>query len=684
MRSIKSRIAVSFCIAVTVILIIIEVAVSWRLGSSISHQSAMVAGEMTARINTAIDGHNEILRSFVEEIQGDIRRKRDDMCTNPVISKNIEAQQLAPLAALLKTVCETSGADLALVYDLEGRLQASFPNGIDASTASEYYQSSEIGAGMQGLMKGEAAAGQAGLDAVLRHDADFFRDFGLDIQNTAERGGIILASAGVIRDDFGDPIGACLVGKVLNNYDEPLVQLHEATGTAAALYLDTLPISQAGFSGSGKEGADQAALQIGADVRSEVYEAGSSIHKTLPLAGRKYLATLSALQASNGEKIGVVLTAIPETQVMRAQELILSYGIEAKRSVQIWLLFIGIASLLAFVAVALGIATGIVRPIKQAIEGLTEVFDQLASASDQLSSASQSLSDASSEQASSLEEASSSLEEMSSMTKQNADHANEARNKMEDASRLGDDVNTQMDKMAVAIEEITRSSEETGKIIKTIDEIAFQTNLLALNAAVEAARAGEAGAGFAVVADEVRSLAMRAADAAQDTTNLIEGTIKAVKNGNELTQATQGAYKENAEITGQVGTLVNEIAGASDEHAQGIEQVNIAVTEMEKVTQQNAAMAEEYAATSAEMNLQAGRMQGLVGQLIALVDGGGGNGNGTGHPEPENNKRHDVKGNVTQPTHSPQIPGRVPSDPKGREVNPNQIIPMDEGDFKDF
>ena len=128
--------------------------------------------------------------------------------------------------------------------------------------------------------------------------------------------------------------------------------------------------------------------------------------------------------------------------------------------------------------------------------------------------------------------------------------------------------------MTKAIEEVNRSSEETGKIIKTIDEIAFQTNLLALNAAVEAARAGEAGAGFAVVADEVRSLAMRAAEAAKNTSVLIQNTRKAVKNGDELTHLTQDAFKENVDISAKISHLVDEISAASKEQSQGIDQVS--------------------------------------------------------------------------------------------------------------
>ena len=219
---------------------------------------------------------------------------------------------------------------------------------------------------------------------------------------------------------------------------------------------------------------------------------------------------------------------------------------------QIFVIGFIIFSLLCGAVLCFYITRNIVGSLNRVIGGLSAGADQVSAAAAQISSSSQSLAEGTAEQASSLEETSSSLEEMSSMTKQNADHANQAKVMMAEANQIVEKVNHHMGDMAAAIVEITRSSEETGKIIKTIDEITFQTNLLALNAAVEAARAGEAGAGFAVVADEVRNLAMRAAEAAKNTSNLIENTIKAVRKGNELTNATQEAFKENAAISQKI------------------------------------------------------------------------------------------------------------------------------------
>ncbi|SDU05261.1 Methyl-accepting chemotaxis protein (MCP) signalling domain-containing protein [Desulfobacula phenolica] len=169
-----------------------------------------------------------------------------------------------------------------------------------------------------------------------------------------------------------------------------------------------------------------------------------------------------------------------------------------------------------------------------------------------------------------------------------AEHAGNANALMKEANQRIKTANASMDQLTHSMEDISRASKETSKIIKTIDKIAFRTNLLALNAAVEAARAGEAGAGFAVVADEVRNLAMRAANAAKNTAALIEGTVKKMNDVSTLVSITSEAFGTEAESTGKVGQIVAKIFRASEDHANGIEKINIAISEMDKVGQQNA------------------------------------------------------------------------------------------------
>ncbi len=321
---------------------------------------------------------------------------------------------------------------------------------------------------------------------------------------------------------------------------------------------------------------------------------------------------------------------------------------------------------------------GTIENLDDALNQVGVAVNQVSSASDQIASGSQALAQGSNEQASSLEEVSSSLEEMSSMTKQNSDNANQATKLSGEARSAADKGNQAMQEMIEAIEKIKTSSDETAKIVKTIDDIAFQTNLLALNAAVEAARAGDAGKGFAVVAEEVRNLAQKSAEAAKNTSDMINESVENAAGGVKITEDVAKLLTEIVAGSSKVNDLVSEIDAASKEQADGIEQVNTAVADMNKVTQQNAANSEESASASEEMNSQAAELSTLVGEFALTSNGS-------------------VGTQTTQPTAAAPVATRAVGGNGSNgstkrktakktkvKVKAEEAIPLDDADFGDF
>ena len=328
-----------------------------------------------------------------------------------------------------------------------------------------------------------------------------------------------------------------------------------------------------------------------------------------------------------------------------------------------------------------------INALNEALTQVGEAVEQVGSASSQISSGSQSLAQGANEQASSLEEISASLEEMASMTRQNADNADQAKSLSGSASQSAEQGNQAMTRMSDAINKIKSSSDETAKIVKTIDEIAFQTNLLALNAAVEAARAGEAGKGFAVVAEEVRNLAQRSAEAAKNTADMIEESVANAEGGVKITGEVAKILAEIVEGSGKVNDLVAEIAAAAGEQSQGIDQVNTAVSQMDKVTQQNASNSEESASAAEELNSQAEELQRMV-EEFKLSNAGSGikSVKRVHHLDFAKSSSKPVTQNRVGNNSSVEKTSASGHDGNGKksESDPQEVIPMSEEDFADF
>lgn len=317
---------------------------------------------------------------------------------------------------------------------------------------------------------------------------------------------------------------------------------------------------------------------------------------------------------------------------------------------------------------------GTIDSLNGILRQVTVAVDQVTSGAEQVSSASQSLSQGATQQASGLEEVSSSMTQVGSQTRLNAENAQQATHLSESASQAANQGNQFMAELLAAMKDINAQSAEVQKIVKAIDEIAFQTNLLALNAAVEAARAGAHGKGFAVVAEEVRNLAQRSANAAKETTDLIEGNVAAVANGGKISEQTAAALQEILTGSTKVKDLVNEIASASREQSQAVEQINQALDQIDQVTQSNTSSAEESAAAAEELAGQADQLKQMVGHF--RLDASNLSLRGSQRaPRRLGAGSNGGKGEA-------QTTGRQPS--TTRNVSPEDVIRLDDADFSEF
>jgi len=317
---------------------------------------------------------------------------------------------------------------------------------------------------------------------------------------------------------------------------------------------------------------------------------------------------LKQFKDENAGMIASINRSIKSTVDVQSNRILVIRGLE-----------VGAMFLITLIALGWFIRTNLMKPLRDMLVSLAEGSHQIQSAAAQVATEAGHVAEGTASQAASIEETSSTIEEISSMVANNAQNARVADSLMVETRTTVEQANTAMHRLFDSIQAANRSSLETSKIIKTIDEIAFQTNLLALNAAVEAARAGEAGAGFAVVADEVRSLARRAAEAARNTSQLIEDTNRKIADGTNLVEETRKSFENVNDRVGKSSSLISQIATASNEQARGVEQLNAAVNNIDKVVQQSVASSEQSAAAAQQMSAQLTEMDHTLLELRQLV-----------------------------------------------------------------
>ncbi|MFP4280031.1 MAG: methyl-accepting chemotaxis protein [Halochromatium sp.] len=378
---------------------------------------------------------------------------------------------------------------------------------------------------------------------------------------------------------------------------------------------------------------------------------------------RKTLDQLALERTDAGRQLIAACKVTADTGLEHTQRI----ADDTQRTLTLSSLVVGIGLLIALavgIALALLITRAIVGPINRVVKGLEDGSEQVATVSGQVNIGSQQMAEGAGEQASSLEETSSSVEEMAAGARQNAEHAraadtlsrtanDKAEQGVKTARATADEMRARLDRLHTAIRAIEESTNSTATVVNTIDGIAFQTNLLALNAAVEAARAGEQGKGFAVVADEVRKLAQRSAEEVKNTNELMKSAkdnaarIKDITAeletylGKAVAEEMVALFEETVNASTRVTQLMGEVATASDEQARGVEQINLAVSQMDKVTQISASNAEESSAASEELANQANQLKQIVADLRALIDGVRGAGSAAEARSGERNIRHD-------------------------------------------
>ena len=367
MISIKWKILVSFCAIAAISIGLIEVVVSWKLDDSFARHADKLSAEMITQTQAALDDHYDML---LHEIQQDIHYGLEKLSQNPSVIRNLEAQRPSALAAVLATIAKTGQIDFVLVFNPQGQFQASFPVDRNDLEVEAFFRSWPFGAYLLKVFQSQITEQTpTRWDTFAAFDAPALNLFGIKQATRSNEGTLGIVSADIVKNDFGDPVGLCLVGKLFANYKQPLLTVHELTGAASVIYLDTTPIAQIGFDADSKVPFALNTLQLSPEMQRQIYQEpegpGEGVDLELTFAGRPYLGECGTLKSFDQANLGILCVGMPKTQILRTQQTMLAYGSETKERIRQWISIIGLGSLGVFALMSLGLAIRIVRPLKQ-------------------------------------------------------------------------------------------------------------------------------------------------------------------------------------------------------------------------------------------------------------------------------------------------------------------------------
>ncbi len=629
-HSITYKMMFWFGLAAIISILLVGIVVSANIMHNVSRQSRALMADMTSQINTSLNLPHQTFELLLhEEIQRDIH----ELFLNSALAKNIERMQIKALEPELYRTANTSSLDYILLIDLKQHIIASYPTTINELAVEKYLTTWEFGAQAFERLSTASEDVAAIPDTLTWHDPNILSALGLSQRDIAGKGAMAIVAAGVIKNDFAEPLGIAVVGRLLNHYTKPLQHLTDLAGYSNVIYLDTTPIAYVGFPPTEAD-AEISAFAIPVELQTQVYQSADKVNQVLMLAGSRYLTACSALRTFSRTPIGMLCVGMPEEQILRIQQNVHSSGVRMQRNVQLWLVGIGIGAIALFILLSWMIARRIVTPLAQlsaitqqiatgdlrqdipvrsrdeigtlskavnemlvqvsaVIRQARDVADRVALESQDLHTNAQEMSQGANAHSAVAEEVSTALEQMTINITHNSDNALQTARLALQAATDAQETEESVYKMMEAIQEI-------AKRIFVVQEIAAQTRLLSLNATIQAAHVSEFGKGFSVVAAEVREFT------AEEISLLASTNVRIAEYAAEKLTQLMPDIQKTAEF-------IQEIHAASRDQKAGTDQINQAMQELNQSVYQSAISAARVEATTETLAQQATQLHNTVG-----------------------------------------------------------------------